>query len=605
MSDADPFMVVKPGHENKKMSSYLKKNERGDRKRDVETSSHGSASNGSASNGSVSTRSTATSTAQEETTMFSPGKTPESKSKDSTGSAFGGFDDTSAIEFNSDFGNGLEFGGFGGGGDDGFGTAPVPSNSKKESRDNKKKANDGFDAFNPEAFGGDSFGSKEFGDGFTDNDGFGAFNERQEPTNFGDDGFNAAFGEDSRSQQNQHQQSSKDEAWKKREAWKNQARSTSSSSGNRRGGGHRRAPSRTMSKGDIAGVDNGSGHGHSDDSPRAPRSERNLGSRGEGRPDDNPRAPRSDRHMMSKGHGHPDDNPRAPRSERLLVSRGEGHTDDSPRAPRSERKLTSDRSPIRRNKSGAAPRQRRVAEAPPQRGPPSEPERSNVRPHQRSRRRASLAQPSKSDGNMDFAPRSPAPPQRNKSVDGSEMMDQLSGISGHSSGKVRPRRRGSVGTLESPVGSNTGSSKGAPKEFLRDRSDNQQKIMDMYKRGSLACDQKPTTERLDVSIDTIPDASISNGNHEGGGGLGLGKIFGGKSKKADKLGDDSDHGSGSAGGFVIPDHESPRRAAPRRAFSRKKAVEPKEADYTENRNMEGRSRATLLERVAAAGDKPS
>lgn len=213
---------------------------------------------------------------------------------------------------------------------------------------------------------------------------------------------------------------------------------------------------------------------------------------------------------------------------------------------------------------------------------------------------------------MEFAPRSAAPPQRNKSIDGimeAPNMDHLSG------GRLRTRRRGSVGILENPASSNpmqtnsphTGPPKGAPKEFLRDRSDNQQKIMDMYKGGALAGDQKP--ERLDVSIDTVPDASLGNGNHEGGGGggLGLGKIFGGKSKKAEKLGDNSDHGSGSAGGFVIPDHEPPKRA-PRRgslAFTRRKAEEPKEADYTENRNMEGRSRATLLERVAAAGDKPS
>jgi hypothetical protein len=39
-------------------------------------------------------------------------------------------------------------------------------------------------------------------------------------------------------------------------------------------------------------------------------------------------------------------------------------------------------------------------------------------------------------------------------------------------------------------------------------------------------------------------------------GLGLGKMFGGKSKKADKLGDGSDHRPATAGGFVIPDPES-------------------------------------------------
>jgi hypothetical protein len=152
----------------------------------------------------------------------------------------------------------------------------------------------------------------------------------------------------------------------------------------------------------------------------------------------------------------------------------------------------------------------------------------------------------------------------------------------------------------------TGPPRAPPKEFLRNRSDNQQKIMDMYKGGALTGDQAPKSERLDISIDTVPDASLGYEPH-GGGGLGLGKIFGGKSKKADKLGDNSDHGSGSAGEFVIPDHEPPKRA-PRRgslAFTRKKIEEPKEADYTENRNIEGRSRATLLERVAATADKPS
>jgi hypothetical protein len=691
MSDNDdPFMVVKPDDENKKMSSYLKKNERGDRKKgDVENSSHGS----------TSTRSTATSTAQDDTTHHSASKTPESKSK--TGAAFGGFgDDPSAIEFNSDFGNGLEFGGFAG--DDGFGKGPQSSShSKKGSRDKKKKTKNNGDAFDPEAFG-NSFDNDAFGGSFHDSqgfEGFGGFNEREEPINFGDDGFNAAFGENSRSQQDQQQQNnSKDEAWRKREAWKKQGRSNSTSGGaspgtssHRRGTsgghGHRRGPVRTGSKGDVTGMDKGSGHGRPDDSPRAPRSDRHMMSRGEGRSDDNPKAPRSERllvsrgdghsdgtprtpksgrHLMSKGpndnpagrhrrgpvrtgskgdvngmdkgsgHGHSDDSPRVPRSERLLVSRGEAHPEDSPRVPRSERLLVSrgeddnpraprserhmmsrgdqerspqvgERSPIRRNRSGtgpgAGPRMRRVtmntssAEAPPQRGPPSEPERGNLRP-QRSRRRASLAMPSRSDGDMEMATRSPATPkrtpQRNKSVDGMPpmMMEHLSG--------------GPNARVRAP-----------PKEFLRNRSDNQQKIMDMYKGGALTGDQKPRSEQMDVSIDTVPDASLGNAPHEGGGGggIGLGKLFGGKSKKAEKLGDGSDHvsetskSSKSSGGFVIPDHEPPPRRGPRRAslaFVRKKtSEEPKEADYTENRNLEGRNRATLLERVAATADKPS
>jgi hypothetical protein len=696
MSDDDPFMVVKPDNENKRMSSYLKKNERGDRNKCAETSSHGTSS----------TRSTTNSTAQDDTTLFSVGKTPESKSKESTGAAFGGFGDSSAIEFNSDFGNGLEFGGFGG--DDGFGTAPQPSatskKDKKDSRDNKKekeKVNESFDAFNPDTFG-NSFGSDGFGgNGFGDTAGFGggAFNERKESVNFGDDGFNAAFGEDSRSQQREREpdrdrepehhsrsqqrehHSSKDEAWKKRETWKNQSRSNSSSSGHRRGGGHRRPPSRTASssKGDSSsGMDEGSGH--TDDSPRAPRSDRHMSSRGEGpSPDQSPRAPQSDRHLMSRGEMHADDIPRAPRSDRHMMSTREGHTDDVPRAPRSDRHMMStregssadqsprpprserllgsrgergerdrspphrgdrerssppprrgDRSPVRRTRSGVAPRQRRAtlntsgaepaeAPAPPQRGPPADPERGNVRP-QRSRRRASLAYASKSDGSMDSPDPSPAPPQRHKSIDGIEppMMDQAAGL-GSNGSRVRPRRRGSVSALEAPGAfdpmqmnvPSSGPPKGRSKEFLRDRSDNQQKIMNMYKGGELSGDQKTKSERLDISIDTVPDASLgfeSNGGG-GGGGLGLGKMFGGKSKKADKLGDHSDHGAAAtAGGFVIPDHEPPKRA-PRRAslaFTRRKASEePKEADYTENRNIEGRNRATLLERVAATGDQPS
>jgi hypothetical protein len=63
------------------------------------------------------------------------------------------------------------------------------------------------------------------GDGFGDGDDFRAAfeNEREEPINYGDDGFGAnAF-----PPTDQTPASKKDEAWEKRETWKNTARSKS------------------------------------------------------------------------------------------------------------------------------------------------------------------------------------------------------------------------------------------------------------------------------------------------------------------------------------------------------------------------------------------
>ena len=129
--DDDPFVVVRPKDVNKKMSSYLKKQGNMGPKC-PETSSEG-------------THHTNT-TASSSSTMFSApeqsAKTPEESSRKTKNKT-----DDAAIAFNSDFGDGLEFG-----------------------------QGVGADAFNSDHFGGIGFGGSDgFGDGdLFGSDGFGS-----------------------------------------------------------------------------------------------------------------------------------------------------------------------------------------------------------------------------------------------------------------------------------------------------------------------------------------------------------------------------------------------------------------------------------------------
>lgn len=535
--DDDPFAVVAPS--DKKMSTYLKRSKDATGNACVETSSQGT----------TSTRSTTNSTLSPEEMNFFGQRAHDQSSKKSTMSGFHN-SNSSGGSANFDFGNGLEFGqGFGssGFGDDGFG---APSQPKKKDRKPQSARNfssepdpflqpsapksmrnfgsssgDAFDAFGEsssppsapksmrnfgssnddsfDAFGG-GFGNDAFGsaDPFqADDSGFGAF--EQEDIKFDDDGFgmNAFAGAP---------EAEDDAAWKKREKWKSSSRSKSGDvpkRTQRRGGAPRRHHSSDDAK-DLLPDDVGS--------PRPGSSRR----------------PTSSRNMDSSSQ-HSDEGSK-PTSMRRIREKSEHGEAEPARRPRGSRRASIDTSGHSSGKGDIEP--------PQPRRPP---------------RRASTSTTSY-DGSMDASFTGP-PPQRTKSSTGPA----------HRPGAGRRQRRTGLGSTHSgnlellQNSFNSVPSEGdKEKKWEKERSTNQEKIMEMYRGGGGLGSSKN---------DSKQDASISE----------LGKHL-------DMMGlvDDSTAASGSL------DESRSRRSKKKD----KDAIDDDEG-YGDTREHKDRHKGTLLDRV--------
>ena len=697
----DPFRIVKPDESNRKMSSYLKK-QGGGAANNAETSSHGTSS----------TKSTTTSTVADNDASGLSKITEQGNRSGNLESGTEGFANfgnsngsnvgSGGIGFNSDFGNGLEFGrdasagqGGGGGGsggdarqkkdrrdrkkpssrrtggrsnsqssinDDGFGSVGTssshsgdkddgfameafgsnsfrrenderfgPPSSKKGHSSSHSSDNDGFfgsaDAFanssnsggNDDGFAMDAFANSSHNDSgamkgafaiddFTGNrqsnnksgsDGFGqmgAFasfgNEREEPINFGN-----AFGGDAFAAT-----SEKEEAWKKRENWKKNARTDSSSSKDSNGEGRHRSHHRDK-KGERPHR-----RGHNDESARDQNDEERTSKPRGGRP-------RPRRRHSNDPYSHEPDSTGG-RSSRQLGS-------DKPRKAVSEifshdqsksGGRDRERSPPRRNLSS---RQRRDAtgnnsgqDTSDQRG---DTHRSGA---PRSRRRQSLAGATKSDGSLEPASSSSRPkavPRKNRSMD----FTNLDGAGPpsirqpESSHRTRARRRASCGTgFVDPMTLNmpqTTDGTEKNKEWVRDRSRNQQMILDLYKGGGGMT--KTDTKQSSISeleIDFIPPTDLgvegAAEENESSFSRGFGKLFG--KKGGDKFGSLNDD---DIDGVAV---EKPASMLSLTGFGSKKSKSSSESPavgrkstYADNRDIDSRKRTTLLERVG--GDSSS
>ena len=699
----DPFRIVKPDESNRKMSSYLKK-QGGAAANNAETSSHGTSS----------TKSTTTSTVADNDASglskiseqgsrsagLESGTEGFAKFSNSNGSNVG----SGAIEFNSDFGNGLEFGrdasagqeggGGGSGGDgrhkserrdrkkpssrrtggrsnsqssindDGFGSVATSSShsgdkddgfpmeafgsnsfrgenderfgassSKKGHSSSHSSNNDGFfgsaDAFanssihsggNDEGFAMDAFANSSHNnsgtmkgafaiDDFAGNsqsnnesgsDGFGqmgAFasfgNEREEPINFGN-----AFGGDAFAGS-----SEKEDAWKKRENWKKNARTDSSSSkdsnGERRQGSQHREK-----KGDRPHR-----RVHNDESSRdhndEERSTRPRGGR-----------PRPRRRHSNDPYSHEPDSAGGRSSRQLGADRprkasSEIFSNDQSKSGGKNR----ERSPPRRNLSS---RQRRGVtgnnsgqDSSDHRG---ETHRSGA---PRSRRRQSIAGATKLDGSLEPASSSSRPkvtPRKNRSMDFTNLdgAGPPSMRQSESGNRTRARRRASCGTgfvdpmtLNMPQAAEGTSEKN--KEWVRDRSRNQQMILDLYKGGGgMTKTDTKQSSMSELEIDFIPptDLAVDGAveDNESSFSRGFGKLFG--KKGGDKFGSLNDD---DIDGVAV---EKPASMLSLTGFGSKKSKSSSESHavgrkstYADNRDIDSRKRTTLLERVG--GDSSS
>jgi hypothetical protein len=138
---------------------------------------------------------------------------------------------------------------------------------------------------------------------------------------------------------------------------------------------------------------------------------------------------------------------------------------------------------------------------------------------------------------------------------------------------------------------------------MRDRSKNQQKILDMMVKGDGKQSSQAVPSSAHVSIETIPDALDMGSNHDTSKGLGLGKMIRkatGKSKDKDK--ESSLMGESQGNTAEVPREQARRqRRGSITGFVNKgksKKDKTREEDYTERRDIEGRNQASLLERVA-------
>jgi hypothetical protein len=691
MSD-DPFFVVKPADgDNRNMSTYLKKQSKS-APQCPETSSRGSRGSHSTS----STRSTQASTASQR-----ENQTPSQHSKKSPSSddGFGNLNSAPAIAFNSDFGNGLEFGGNGdsGFGDDGFGATQKQQQSQpsKKEKPRRPASSRGFSEKPPssrgekpassralkpassrivtssrnkmdhdDGFGGsDPFGSSDpFDDGFGSNeDVFPSFgNDRIEPMKFGD-----SFGSNDNSfsvdSQEQHKGG---DAWKKREAWKNGARSHSTSSGSKKvstrsphdvphaAGSKERRPGtrRTHSSDSLNSERTPPGPPRDEIRSPKPQSRRDLrvGAATTTSRDHSPK-PQSRRDLRggaaavaaaatSRDHRPPpggggDRKPAPPQRtmshqrRRTTMNTSSGHGDESSHSNNTPTNTQgAERQGLREPKERPLRSRRRASLAYSQSDGAMEP----VEMESGHQQRKAPARQKSMDGLIDYGYDEPqgsghqqrkAPTRqksmdgsastRQKSMDGSGMIeyDEPQGGDATSRARARRGRRASMAAgaenalpsdsaaMNNPAASND--------KFARERTRNQQNIMDMFKNDGMKDDTvvaKPkSTSSLDMSFD---DFDVEEDNSQAAK-----KMFG-KSAKGDFFGSSMDEGvSASPSIPCIPSiKEPPVRRLNRRAsltFTRKPKEQPKEEPQYDQRQAEGRNRATLLERVAAAGSNQS
>mmetsp|Transcript_14714 Transcript_14714/g.27562 ORF Transcript_14714/g.27562 Transcript_14714/m.27562 type:complete len:564 (+) Transcript_14714:105-1796(+) len=536
--EEDPFaVVIKPAEENKKMSTYLKKHRKDSSSHNhlcVEESSHGTTSTRSttASNRTTDDKSSNSNNKNNNFSAF------ESSAEDDTFGNFGGgggngeSDGNVGIAFSSDFGNGLEFGQGGafGGGED-FGGA-----------------DDGAAAFSSDPFG---TSGGDFNASFED-----------EPIKFGEGDFGSkAFADD-------HDQTSKSprkvepmSIRQKREQWKQNARSNSHSTG-RRGGRpppQRTAPRRHHST-DTFDL-NMSGEIEESSTPPKPQSRRRLAAD----------------HATSAG----------------------GDKERERGAPPRTRSMRSRRASIATGSSHASSHD----------DPPAEMESSEPAKPTRARRRSSLGY-THSDGSMEPVTTNPpsssrtlgrgppaqrGPPQRHKSSAGTAMDPRMG------SRRIRTRRTGALdGGSSSNLGElfNESSVPPAPEEesttpggtkdkkWAKDRSRNQEMIMNMYKDGG-------TSKKTGQSN---PSASSSD----------LGSSM-------DALDIHDDIVSPAISGGSSEDKKRERRSTLTKfKMHKKKDLQAPEEEggsaAVDARNLAGRSRGTLLERVGAVeehSDRPT
>jgi hypothetical protein len=573
--DDDPFSVVKPDDSNKKMSSYLKKQLNGaDLKKQLssayskkqqrtsepkcaETSSHETSS----------TRSTTNSTVPEDSSVTFSSKTPDRTVRRKK-SGFNPSASTSAIDFSSDFGNGLEFGqSFG---SDGFGMPPPSSRSEPSSRSKPDQKPEscrtfsGTDSF--AAFGSDPFVSPTGDDSFnfvTEHE------EHEEPLNFGDDGFGMnSFPKKPPSSKKDEASSTKDEAWKKREDWKRTARSNSSSSGlnPRRRGGKKAIPKRHHST-DGVNFDSSSDSVHSghsgtsgEKSPRVPSKELSRKTRLGGDREKSPsRVHRGKSHERGK-------------------SRERGKS--SERGKSRERERNKERSPPRRQRSTRRERRSTMNNG-------EKPESQHSAQQLRERQRRQSMANTNSEGSPEQGNTPIIPPRRQKST----------GPAGR-----KPRRRASIASgdlafdsMQMNIAQKT-SNGGNNNNWSNERSKKQELIMSMYRDGGMASKNENEKKNdslgdINVNMDMMSMQDDPAGSVEKPRSVSnFLKNAVGKNKFGTSLGDgdDAEEASGHS-------KEKSRRRQPKKSS---KDREPERKTGYEGRDVEGRSKATtLLERV--------
>ena len=505
------------------------------------------------------------------------------------------------------FGDGLDFGAFSPNNSfgDASGKASSSSDTRRGSRSKSSKTTPRSSA--------DAFGFDDDDDPF--NIGGGSVTEK--PINFGDDSFmgnesitsHESYRSNGTSRSGNTRSSSRSdrssdskpkvEAWKLRESWKNSSRSHSSSASNpSRARGARRLPPRSKSHQGEELFDEQDAL-----SPVAPRSRR-LPARSKSHQGeeitDNP----LQSHSPSTSSA--DTNP--------TPSRRKAHK--SPSRSRSERSPTRKTSPVQqegerqrappgRTRSGMRSRRAAGATATSTDGPEAG-EETEARPLRSRRRAAPLAYGSSSDGQMEPVERAPTLPRRNKSVDETAAPS----FGNDTTARQRTRRRASVSnSLEAPGGFDPmqmnlppPDTKAPQKDFMRDRSKNQQRILDMAKSDKTS--QTPSANQ--ISIETIPDALGMGSNQEssGKGGLGIGKMI----RKATGTSKSKEKQAGLEDAQMMPGMQHDPNTRQRRGLKGKsKKDKSKEEDYTERRDIEGRNQASLLERVTGgevAGHEP-
>jgi hypothetical protein len=546
-------------------------------------------------------------------------------------------DESHAIEFGSDFGNGLEFGNqgggsalggdpFGGGGDFG-GTGSSGSGSKigkggragggrrptsgSQSRkpqctkDSDGQGDDGFGFGKPQSKsdftgGDDGFGTDPFAaDPFPTDD----FNQpfEEEPVNFGDDGgtkFEADFfsgGAAVAHRTIKTPSPSGDKAWKKREEWRTEPRTNSAGSGNvnrrgasRRGGLPRRHHSTDSPDLDLLRL--------SDDapSPPVPPASRTRHPPGPGVRDRDRRT--SDGSVSSGGRTEAKHQPpprtRSGRSRRASLDYS-GHSGEgslySTQTESSELSTSSSHLDSRRRSSVGY----------------SQPERSLGAPEKEI-----IPASSHSQGPIPTGSRR-ARPRRNSSVT-SGVIDSFGGDADSFATSVGER----VSSTDQAASSGDG--RGTADKWSRDRSRNQELIMTMYKDGAMKKSEdrpKSSSSLFDDSVDgdmgsfVVHDQDAHMDSARGGLGKILKNPFAGNSSSqfGASIGGGVDvmtapAGPADYGGAAAESRRSDRKKSlPSFRLSKGKKDEPPEEERTtaDTRNMMGRSRGTLLERVGA------